>query len=188
MGKAVGEGCWYKFHDETLILWHDGRGPDTWNRERLPLRDKKQIERQYRVSAVYIVRFWKFDGMMIRWIELWNAIFVPGWAMNLIYQLIFQNYNRLPKLTDNQRFPDTDIQIYTDIHIYTDICMYNVNTFVHICVHSFRRCYTRVWPTRSRFSVVFLGPRTNVEFVRKFHVALRASHAALPMAILKISP
>jgi hypothetical protein len=29
------------------------------------------------------------------------------------------------------------------------------------------------------FSVVFLGPRANVEFVPKFHVALHASHAAL---------
>jgi hypothetical protein len=36
-------------------------------------------------------------------------------------------------------------------------------------------------PTRARFSVVFLGPRANVELVPKFHVALHASHAALPM-------
>jgi hypothetical protein len=34
-------------------------------------------------------------------------------------------------------------------------------------------------PTRSRFSVVFLGPRANAELVLKFHVALHASHAAL---------
>jgi hypothetical protein len=34
-------------------------------------------------------------------------------------------------------------------------------------------------PTRSRFSVVFLGPRANVELVPKFHVALHAFHAAL---------
>jgi hypothetical protein len=31
----------------------------------------------------------------------------------------------------------------------------------------------------TRFSVVFLGPRTNVELVPKFYVALLASHAAL---------
>jgi hypothetical protein len=37
--------------------------------------------------------------------------------------------------------------------------------------------------TRSRFSVVFLGPRANAELVPKFHVALHASHAALPMVI-----
>jgi hypothetical protein len=43
-------------------------------------------------------------------------------------------------------------------------------------------------PTRSRFSVVFLGPRTNSELVPKFHVALHASHAAVPMVALKISP
>jgi hypothetical protein len=42
-------------------------------------------------------------------------------------------------------------------------------------------------PTRSRFSVVFLGPRANAELVPKFHGALHASHAALPMVTLKIS-
>jgi hypothetical protein len=36
--------------------------------------------------------------------------------------------------------------------------------------------------------VVFLGPRANAELVPKFHVALHASHAALPMVTLKISP
>jgi hypothetical protein len=36
--------------------------------------------------------------------------------------------------------------------------------------------------------VVFLGPRANAELVHKFHVALHASHAALPMITLKISP
>jgi hypothetical protein len=34
----------------------------------------------------------------------------------------------------------------------------------------------------------FLGPRANAELVPKFHDALRASHAALPMVTLKISP
>jgi hypothetical protein len=43
-------------------------------------------------------------------------------------------------------------------------------------------------PTRSRFFVVFLGPRANAELVPKFHVTLQASHAALPMVTLKISP
>jgi hypothetical protein len=38
------------------------------------------------------------------------------------------------------------------------------------------------------FSVVFLGPKANAELVPKFHVALHASHAALPMVTLKISP
>jgi hypothetical protein len=40
-------------------------------------------------------------------------------------------------------------------------------------------------PTRSRFSVAFLGPRTNAELVPKFHVALHASHATFPMVTLK---
>jgi hypothetical protein len=35
--------------------------------------------------------------------------------------------------------------------------------------------------------VVFLGPRVNAELVPKFHVALHASHAALPIVILEIS-
>jgi hypothetical protein len=43
-------------------------------------------------------------------------------------------------------------------------------------------------PTQSRFSVVFLGPRANSELVSNFHVALLASHAALPMVTLQISP
>jgi hypothetical protein len=43
-------------------------------------------------------------------------------------------------------------------------------------------------PTGSRFSMVFLSPRSNAELVPKFHVALHASHAALPMVTLKISP
>jgi hypothetical protein len=43
-------------------------------------------------------------------------------------------------------------------------------------------------PTRSRFSVVFLGPRANAELVPKFSVTLHASQAALQMVTLKISP
>jgi hypothetical protein len=42
-------------------------------------------------------------------------------------------------------------------------------------------------PTRSSFSVGFLGPRANAELVPKFDVALYASHAALPMVISKFS-
>jgi hypothetical protein len=41
-------------------------------------------------------------------------------------------------------------------------------------------------PTRSRFSVVFLGPRANAELVSRF--ALHASQAALPIVTLKMSP
>jgi hypothetical protein len=37
-------------------------------------------------------------------------------------------------------------------------------------------------PTRSRFCVVFLDPRANAELIPKFHIALFASHAALPMS------
>jgi hypothetical protein len=41
-------------------------------------------------------------------------------------------------------------------------------------------------PTRSRFSMVFLGPRANAELVPKFHVTLHVSPAALPVVTLKI--
>jgi hypothetical protein len=47
-----------------------------------------------------------------------------------------------------------------------------------------RSCDRRI---RSRFSVVFLGSRVNVDLVPKFHVALHASHATLPMVTPKIS-
>jgi hypothetical protein len=43
-------------------------------------------------------------------------------------------------------------------------------------------------PTRSRFSLVFFGPRANAEMVPKFHVALHALHAALPKVTPKVSP
>jgi hypothetical protein len=36
--------------------------------------------------------------------------------------------------------------------------------------------------------MVFLDPRANAELVPKFHVALHASHAALLMVTLKMSP
>jgi hypothetical protein len=43
------------------------------------------------------------------------------------------------------------------------------------------------WPTRSRFSVAFLVPRANAELVPQIHIALYASHAALPMVTLTTS-
>jgi hypothetical protein len=43
-------------------------------------------------------------------------------------------------------------------------------------------------PNRSRFPVDFLGPRANAKLVPKLHVALHASHTALPMVKLKLSP
>jgi hypothetical protein len=44
------------------------------------------------------------------------------------------------------------------------------------------RCCDR--PTRSKFCVIFLSLRENAELVLKFHVALNASHAALPRVIV----
>jgi hypothetical protein len=42
-------------------------------------------------------------------------------------------------------------------------------------------------PARSGFSVVFPGPRAGARLMPKFHVALHASHAALPMVTIQIS-
>jgi hypothetical protein len=36
--------------------------------------------------------------------------------------------------------------------------------------------------------VVFLGPGANAQLIPKFHIALHALHAALPMVTLKILP
>jgi hypothetical protein len=46
-------------------------------------------------------------------------------------------------------------------------------------------CDRSIW---SRFSVVFFSPRANAELIPKFHVALHASHAALPMVTSKFRP
>jgi hypothetical protein len=48
-----------------------------------------------------------------------------------------------------------------------------------------RSCYRSIRP---RFSMGFLGPRANAEFVSKFRVALHASRGVFPMVTLKISP
>jgi hypothetical protein len=57
-------------------------------------------------------------------------------------------------------------------------CVFNAGLLARSQFASGRSCDR---PTRSRFSVVFLGPRANAELVPKFHVALHASHPALPM-------
>jgi hypothetical protein len=41
---------------------------------------------------------------------------------------------------------------------------------------------------QSKLSMVFLGPKANAEFVPKFHIALHASHGALPMVTLTFHP
>jgi hypothetical protein len=64
-------------------------------------------------------------------------------------------------------------------------CIFNAGLLARSQFASGRSCDR---PTQSRFSVVLLGPRANAELVPKFHIALHASHAALPMATLKISP
>jgi hypothetical protein len=56
--------------------------------------------------------------------------------------------------------------------------IFNIGLLARSQFASIRSCDQ---PTQSRFSVVFLGPIANAELVPKFHVALRALHAALPM-------
>jgi hypothetical protein len=58
------------------------------------------------------------------------------------------------------------------------ICVFNAGLLARSQFASGRSCKRRI---RSRFSAVFLGPRANVELVPKFHVALHASHVALPL-------
>jgi hypothetical protein len=76
---------------------------------------------------------------------------------------------------------NTTAQIGTNVWA----CVFNAGLLARSQLASGRSCNQS---TRSRFSVVFLDPRENAELVPKFHVALHASHAALPMVILKMSP
>jgi hypothetical protein len=46
----------------------------------------------------------------------------------------------------------------------------------------------REGPATGQLDQSFLGPRANAELVPKLHVALYASHVALPMVTLQISP
>jgi hypothetical protein len=63
--------------------------------------------------------------------------------------------------------------------------VFNAGLLARIQFASGRSCDR---PTRSRFSVVFLGFRANAELVPKFQVALHASYAALLMVTSKNSP
>jgi hypothetical protein len=62
--------------------------------------------------------------------------------------------------------------------------VFNVGLLARSQFASVRSCDR---PTRSMFSMVFLGPRANAELISKFHVALHDSHATLLMITLKIS-
>jgi hypothetical protein len=74
---------------------------------------------------------------------------------------------------------NTAAQIETNVRA----CGFNAGLLARSQFASGRSCDR---PTRARLSMVFLGPRANAELVPKFHVALHASHAALPMLTLKI--
>jgi hypothetical protein len=88
------------------------------------------------------------------------------------------------------------IQIICKLYAHKNVCKPKlVNVFdnkaaAHTGTNVRARCWLEVslHPTRSGFSVVFLGPRANAELVHKFHVALHASHAALPMVTFKFRP
>jgi hypothetical protein len=99
------------------------------------------------------------------------------------------------------KLPDTLINILKfheysikDMNICMFICMYL--RFVYIGMYNIRTCYKSQFasgrssdrPIQSTFSVVFLGPRANAELVPKSHVALHASHAALPIVTSKFRP
>jgi hypothetical protein len=69
---------------------------------------------------------------------------------------------------------DTTAQIGNNVRVRG----FNVELIARSQFAPGRSCHR---PTRSRLSVAFLDPRANAELVPKFHVALYASHAALPM-------
>jgi hypothetical protein len=78
------------------------------------------------------------------------------------------------KKKGNKTKENTTAQIVTDVRVRG--C--NAGLLARSQFASGRSCDL---PTQSRFSVVFLGPRANAELVPRFHVALHASHASLPM-------
>jgi hypothetical protein len=64
-------------------------------------------------------------------------------------------------------------------------CVFNAGLLASSKFASGRSCDR---PARLKLSVVLLCSKANSELVPKFHVALHASHAALPMVTLNISP
>jgi hypothetical protein len=76
------------------------------------------------------------------------------------------------KQTVNVFYNKTASQIGTNVRAR----VFNAGLLISSQFASGRSCDR---PTRSRFSMVFLGPRANAELIAKFHVALHASQAAL---------
>jgi hypothetical protein len=90
------------------------------------------------------------------------------------------NFKKLKKIKRKEK-KNTTAQMGTNVRV----CILNAGLLARSQFASGRSCDR---PTRSGFSVVFLGPRANAELVPKFHVALHGSHSALPMVTLQISP
>jgi hypothetical protein len=89
--------------------------------------------------------------------------------------------NICKKICEKKKEKEKTVQIGTNVKAR----VFNAGLLARSQFASRRSCDR---PTRSRLSVIFLGPRANAELVPKFHVALHASHAALPMVTLKMSP
>jgi hypothetical protein len=96
-------------------------------------------------------------------------------------QIIVKNNLLRKKRNEKTEKENTTAQIGTNVRVRG----FNAELLARSEFASGRSCDR---PTRSRFSVVFLGLRANSELVPKFHVALHDSHAALPIVTLKISP
>jgi hypothetical protein len=103
---------------------------------------------------------------------------ITVWCLSKSYA---HNNNLKKKLVKKEKKKKTTAQIGTNVRARG----FNAGLLARNQFASGRSCDR---PTRLRFSVVFLGPRENAELVPKFHVAQHASHAALPMVTLTISP
>jgi hypothetical protein len=103
------------------------------------------------------------------------------WCLSTSYAHTNNCKKRLVETKERGKKRKTTSQIGTNVRVRG----FNAGLLARSQFASGRSCD---WSIRSRFPMVFLGPRANAKLVPKFHVALHISHAALPMVTLTISP
>jgi hypothetical protein len=117
------------------------------------------------------------------------------WISNIPYTKLWKNYGCLCLISFSQAL--YTVRCLSKLYEYKTSVKQTVNVFCNKATSQIGNVRARVFnaglltrsqfasgrscdrPTRSRYSVVFLGPRANAELVPKFHVALLVSHAAL---------
>jgi hypothetical protein len=112
--------------------------------------------------------------------QLSTALIYPYLHIYICFWLSARVQNTLAMLCHHGRF----LFLALRLQMGPGACAFNAGLLARSQFASERSC-DRL--TGSRISVLFLGPRTNIELVPKYHVALYACHAALPMVTLKIS-